>query len=101
MRGWVTACRPDASHDAARAVALAAGDGGRHYVEALLRAVGQPDATEEEALARLVERHQTAARALLQVPGDTKALADCWKDLLEDVRAAVRPEVWERLQVLH
>ena len=92
---------PDASHDAGRAVALAAGDGGRHYVEALFRAVGRPDATEEAALARLVEQHQVAARALLQVPGDTRALADCWKDLLEDVRGAVRPEVWERLQVLH
>jgi len=90
---------PDASHDAARAVALAAGDGGRHYVEALLRAVGRPDPTEEEALARLVQRHQEAARAL--PAGNTQALADCWKDLLDDVRALVRPEVWERLQVLH
>jgi hypothetical protein len=88
-----------ASQDAARAVALAAGDGGRAYVEALLRAVGRPSPAEEQALARLVERHQVAARALL--PGDATTLAHCWMELLEDVRAVVRPEVWERLQVLH
>ena len=87
-----------ASHEAARAVALAAGDGGRHYVEALLRAVGRPNPAEEQALALLVERHQATARALL--PGDATTLAHCWAELLEDVRAAVRPEVWERLQVL-
>jgi len=90
---------PGASHEAARAVALAAGDGGRHYVEALLRALGRPNPVEEQALSLLVERHQGAARALL--PGDAKTLAHCWTELLEDVRAAVRPEVWERLQVLH
>lgn len=89
---------PGASHDAARAVALAAGDGGRHYVDALLRALGRPNSSEEQALAHLVERHQAAARALL--PGDTKTLAHCWMKLLEDVRAAVRPEVWARLRVL-
>jgi hypothetical protein len=89
-----------ASHEAARAVALAAGDGGgRHYVEALLRALGRPNAGEERALALLVERHQAAARALL--PGDAKTLALCWTELLEDVRAAVRPEVWDRLLALH
>ena len=96
---------PGASQDAARALGLAAGDGGRNYVEALLRAVGRPSAVEGEALALLVARHQTAARALL--PGDenspapVEALARCWAALLEDVRAAVRPVVWERLQVLH
>jgi len=90
---------PGASHEAARAVALAAGDGGRHYVEALLRALGRPNAVEAQALALLVERHQAAAHALL--PGDAKTLAHCWTELLEDVRAAVRPEVWQRLQVLH
>jgi len=90
---------PGASHEAARAVALAAGDGGRHYVEALLRALGRPNAGEEQALSLLVERHQAAARALL--PGDAKTLAHCWMELLEDVRAAVRPEVWDRLLALH
>jgi len=88
-----------ASTEAARAVALAAGDGGRHYVEALLRALGRPNAGEERALALLVERHQAAARALL--PGDATTLAHCWTELLEDVRAAVRPEVWDRLLPLH
>lgn len=88
-----------ASQDAARAVALAAGDGGRAYVEALLRAVGRPSPAEEQALARLVERHQAAARALL--PGDATTLARCWAALLEDVRAVVRPEVWDRLLALH
>jgi hypothetical protein len=89
-----------ASQEAARAVALAAGDGGgRHYVEALLRALGRPNAGEEQVLALLVERHQAAARALL--PGDAKTLALCWTELLEDVRAAVRPEVWDRLLALH
>ncbi len=97
--------RPGASQPAARALALAAGDAGRTYVEALLRAVGRPSAAEEQALALLVERHQAAAQALL--PSDpnasapVEALAHCWTELLEDVRAAVRPEVWERLAVLH
>jgi len=96
---------PGASQEAARALALAAGDGGRHYVEALLRALGRPNAAEGQALALLVERHQAAARALL--PGDAdnpapvEALAHCWVALLEDVRTAVRPEVWERLLALH
>jgi hypothetical protein len=90
-----------AAQDAARALALAAGDGGRNYVEALLRAVGRPNAAEGQALALLVAKHQTAARAIL--PGDPaspvplEALAHCWSALLEDVRAAVRPEVWKRL----
>ena len=92
---------PGASRDAARALALAAGDGGRTYVEALLRAVGRPNAVEGQALALLVAKHQTAARAIL--PGDPadapplEALAQCWSAMLEDVRAAVRPEVWERI----
>ncbi len=90
---------PGAPHDAARALALAAGDGGRAYVEALLRAVGRPSAAEEQTVARLVERHQAAILALL--PGDSKTLVRCWTELLGDVRAAVRPEVRERLQVLH
>ena len=90
---------PGASHEAARALALAAGDGGRHYVEALLRAVGRPSAAEDQALVLLVERHQAAILALL--PSDPKTLAQCWSELLGDVRAAVRPEVWERLAVLH
>ena len=90
---------PGASQEAARAMGLAAGESGRHYVEALLRAIGRPNAAEEQTLALVVARHQTAARALL--PGDSKLLAQCWTELLEDVRAAVRPEVWERLQVLH
>ena len=90
---------PGASPDAARAVGLAAGDAGRAYVEALLRAVGRPSPAEQQALARLVERHQAAARALL--PGDAQTLAHCWTELLEDVRAAVRPEVRERLLALH
>lgn len=90
---------PGASQDAARTLALAAGEGGRHYVEALLQALGRPNAVEEQALGLLVERHQAAARALL--PGDTKTLAHCWTELLEDVRAVVRPEVWNRLLALH
>jgi hypothetical protein len=61
-------------------------------------AVGRPSAAEDEALGRVVEHHQAALRALL--PGDAQTLAHCWSALFEDVRAAVRPEVWERLQVL-
>jgi hypothetical protein len=88
----------NASREAARAVALAAGDAGRTFVTASLRAVGRPSAAEDEALGRVVERHQAALRALL--PGDAQTLARCWSTLFEDVRAAVRPEVWERLRVL-
>lgn len=90
---------PDASQDAARALALASGDGGRHYVEALLLAVGRPSPAEGQTLARLVEKHQAAARALL--PGDAQALEHCWTELWKDVRGAVRPEVWDRLLALH
>lgn len=87
-----------APRESARALALAAGDAGRDFVSASLRAVGRPSAAENEALGQVVERHQAAVRALL--PGDAKTLANCWSTLLEDVRAAVRPEVWERLQAL-
>ena len=93
-----------APQEAARALALAAGDGGRSYVEALLRALGRPSAAEEQALALVVERHQAAARALLpsdaNSPAPVEALAHCWTALLEDVRATVRPDVWQRLQVM-
>ena len=98
---------PGASTDAARSVALAAGEGGRTYVEALLRAVGRPSAPEQETLAALVARHQAAARALLadatynRATPPVAALERCWVTLLEDVRAAVRPEVWDRLLALH
>lgn len=93
---------PHATQGAARALALAAGEGGRHYVEALLRALGQPSETEGEALTRLVARHQSEARALLTGAEPPVAeLARCWMSLLADVRAAVRPEVWDRLLALH
>lgn len=94
-----------APHEAARAVALAAGDGGRAYVEALLRAVGRASLEETRALTAVVARHQAAARALLQrdaIPRLRLAeLGRCWSALLDEVRAAVRPEVWERLQQIH
>jgi hypothetical protein len=95
---------PGASRESARALALAAGDAGRNFVTALLRAVGgtRLSAAEDQTLALLVERHQRASRALLgDDPPQVEALAHCWSTLLDDVRAAVRPEVWERLQVLH
>lgn len=96
---------PGAPRNAARALALAAGDGGSTYVEALLRAVGHPNAVEEQRLARLVERHQAAARALLPSqrdrPAPVEALARCWVDLFDEVRTAVRPDVWDRLLALH
>jgi hypothetical protein len=89
---------PGASRESARAVALAAGDNGRAFLTASLRAVGRPSGAEDEALGRVVERHQAAVRALL--PGDATAQAHCWSTLFEDVRAVVRPEVWERLGAL-
>jgi hypothetical protein len=95
----------DGSRPAARAAALAAGDGGRAYVQALISAVGHPSPEEAAALASLVANHQTVARALLdRRTGATPpviALDHCWAALWEDVRRAVRPEVWERLQVIH
>lgn len=83
-----------ASRDAARALALAADDGGRAYLEALLHAVGQPNAEESGALAAIVARHQGAAR---DVVPNVAALEHCWSVLWDDVKLAVRPEVWERL----
>lgn len=85
------------SADAARALALAAGDAGRAYLEALLHAVGQPNADETTILAAVVARHQAAARA--HVPNVTE-LEQCWMALWHDVQATVRPEVWERLQAV-
>jgi hypothetical protein len=78
---------------AARALALAAGEGGRLYLEALLRAVGQPSAEEMDALSNAVRRHQAIARA--QAP-DVAQLEACWRALWEEVRARVSPVVWER-----
>ena len=91
-----------ASRDAARALALAADDGGRAYLEALLHAVGQPNAEETGALAVIVARHQAAARDVVPpvppVPSpNVAALEHCWSVLWDDVKLAVRPEVWERL----
>jgi hypothetical protein len=83
-----------APRDAARALALAAGAGGRAYLEALLHAVGQPNAEESGVLAAIVARHQTAARALAP---NVANLEGCWVHLWDDVKVAVRPEVWERL----
>lgn len=92
-------------HEAARAVALAAGEGGRAYVEALFRAVGRASVEEARALTTVVVRHQAAARILLQTNAIPRLplaeLGRCWSALLDDVRATVRPEVWERLKQIH
>lgn len=85
------------SHAAARALALAAGDGGRMYLEALVHAVGQPSDAEMKTLSVVVGRHQALARA--QAPNDAQ-LEACWGALWNDVRTSVRPEVWERLKAL-
>ena len=85
---------PGASRNAARALALAAGDGGRGYLEALLHAVGQPNEEETGTVAAIIARHQTAARALVPDVGE---LERCWMHLWDEVRAVVRPEVWDRL----
>ncbi len=94
-----------APREAARAVALASGTDGRTYVEALLRAVGRANLEETRALSAVVVRHQATARALLQrhpIPRlRLTELGRCWSALLEDVRATVRPEVWERLRQIH
>jgi len=91
--------RPPAqpSHAAARAMALAAGDGGRMYLEALLHAVGQPSDDEMKALAAVVARHQIEARAHT---ANVTELERCWRALWNDVQASVRPDVWERLETL-
>jgi len=85
------------SHAAARALALAAGDGGRSYLEALLHAVGQPSDDEMKALAIVVASHQMEARAHTV---NVTELERCWRALWDDVQASVQPDVWERLQPL-
>ncbi len=85
------------SRAAARALALAAGDGGRMYLEALIHAVGQPSDSETAAVASGVRRHQAEARARAS---ETAALEECWRALWIDVRAVVRPEVWQRLEAV-
>jgi hypothetical protein len=89
---------PHTSRAAARAVALAAGDGGRLYLEALLHAVGQPSDDEMKTLSAILLRHQASARAQAT---NVARLEACWSALWEDVKATVRPEVWERLEPLH
>jgi len=85
------------SHAAARALALAAGDGGRRYLEALIHAVGQPSDQEMAALRGVVARHQATARN--EAPSVTK-LEACWNALWDDVKTVVQPEVWERLEAV-
>lgn len=88
---------PNVSHPAARALALASGDGGRHYLEALVRAVGQPSDEEMEVIRAVIARHQTSARN--EAPSVSK-LEACWRALWDDVKHAVRSEVWERLAAI-
>jgi len=85
------------SRAAARALALAAGAGGRMYLEALIHAVGQPDDSETTALANVVRRHQEEVRAHAPQVAELEA---CWLALWNDVKAVVRPEVWQRLEVV-
>jgi hypothetical protein len=91
--------------DAARALALAAGESGRVYVEALFRAVGRLSPDEVAAVAPLIARHQLAARTLLpEKSGDVlpaTQLADCWIALQKDVRTVVRSAAAELLQAVH
>ena len=85
------------SRAAARALALAAGDGGRMYLEALIHAVGQPSDEEMKALAIVVRRHQTEAR---ERGARARELEACWNALWDEVKTTVRPEVWERFKPL-
>lgn len=85
---------PDLSRTAARALALAADDGGRAYLTALIRAVGQPSEVEMAAISGIVARHQLTARSHATSAAQLEA---CWAALWSDVRAHVRPEVWLRL----
>ena len=84
------------SRGAARALALGADEGGRLYMEALLHAVGRPNDEEMAALAAVVKRHHAMARAQASNAAGG-ALEACWRALWDDVRTAVRPEVWGRL----
>ena len=85
---------PQLSRIAARALALAADDGGRKYLEALMQAVGQPSDAEMAELARVLARHQVWARAHATSAAQLEA---CWTALWSDVRASVRPEIWTLL----
>jgi hypothetical protein len=91
--------RPPAalSRTAARALALAADDGGRAYLEALIHAVGQPNADETVVLSGVVARHQALARAHA---ANAAQLEACWAAFWSDVRTRVRPEVWRRLAAI-
>ncbi len=88
---------PNGSRAAARALALAAGDGGRMYLEALIHAAGQLSDSETAAVAGVLRRHQAQARSRASQTG---ALTSCWLGLWGDVKSVVRPEIWNRLQAL-
>jgi hypothetical protein len=85
------------SRAAARALALAADDGGRMYLEALIHAVGQPSDEEARAVHAIVSRHHAEAR---QHATRADELEACWAALWRDLKASVRPEVWERLAAI-
>ena len=65
--------------------------------EALIHAVGQPSDEEMQTLAIVVRRHQTEAR---ERGARARELEACWHALWDEVKTAVRPEVWERLEAL-
>lgn len=96
---------PDGSVAAARALALAAGESGRAYVETLYRAVARLTPEEVASIGPIVARHQRSARALLP-PAATGAvpvaqLVDCWMTLQQDVAQVLRPDARELLHALH
>ena len=88
---------PQPSRIAARALALAADEGGRDYLMALIHAVRQPSDAEMASISGVVARHRLAARAQA---ASAAQLERCWAALWSDVRASVRPEIWERLAQL-
>ena len=100
--GW--APPPGGSRAAAQALALAAGDGGRAYVEALVRAVGRPGSEDAAQLVPVIARHHAAARDIVSRaaagPPPVLALARCWAVLWDEIHMAVEPAVWARLDGL-
>jgi hypothetical protein len=84
----------EAPRAASQALALAAGENGRGYVESLVRAVGRLTPQEAAAVAPVVARHQSAARALLAGGSPPlEELADCWIALGNDLRRLLGRDV--------
>lgn len=78
--------------------------GGVDYYASIIRSVGQPDAEEEAALARILsayrDRAETALASTESIDLAVPGLSELWRTLWVEVRAGVSERLWARIQTL-